>query len=327
MIGNMLRAAMIGAVAAAAITGPASAQTQLKVMVFPSYTNLPLFAAQTQGSFAKRGLAIEILNTPNSEVLRDGLAKGDHQIVHAGVDNAVAMAEVAKLDVAIVLGGDSGLNALYVQPEIKSYGDIRGKTVIVDAPDTAFALLLYKMLDVKGLKKGDYQVTPVGGTPLRIEAMLKDKGLVASMLNPPFSIRGERAGLKNLDSAVDVVGPYQSGAAWVMRSWGERNADTMVKYIQAYLEGLRWSLAPANKQAAIALLAERLKLPSDIVALTYDMAIDPKRGFAPDAKFDNEGFRNVLKLRAEILGQWGGQPPAPEKYLDFSYYQRALAGL
>jgi ABC-type nitrate/sulfonate/bicarbonate transport system substrate-binding protein len=326
MIGNMVRAATIVA-ATAAMTGTASAQTQLKVMVFPIFTNLPLFAAQSQGTFARRGLAVEILNTPNSDVLREGLAKGDHQIVHAGVDNAVAMAEVAKLDIAVVLGGDTGLNALYVQPEIGSYDDLRGKTVIVDAPETAFALLLYKMLDVKGLKKGDYQVKPVGGTPLRVDAMLKDKSLAASMLSPPFSIRGERGGLKNLGSAVDVIGPYQSGSAWVMRSWGERNADTLVKYIQAYVEGLRWALAPANKQAAIALLAERLKLPTDIAATTYDMAADPKRGFAADAAFDHEGFRNVLKLRAEILGQWGGRPPAPEKYLDFSYYQRALAGL
>lgn len=329
MIRSTRRQAVIGAAATAlaATTRAASAQTQLKVMVFPSFTNLPLFAAQAQGFFAKRGLAVEILNTPNSEVLREGLGKGDHQIVHAGVDNAVAMAEVAKLDIAVVLGGDSGLNALYVQPEIRGYDDLRGKTVIVDAPNTAFALLLYKMLDVKGLRKDDYQVKPVGGTPLRIEAMLKDKSLAASMLNPPFSIRGERAGLKSLGTAVDVIGPYQSGSAWVMRPWGQANADTLVKYIQAYLEGLRWGLAPANKQAAIALLAERLKLPADIVGITYEMAADPRRGLAPDAKFDLEGFRNVLKLRAEILGQWGGTPPAPDKYLDFSYYQRALADL
>ena len=45
-----------------------------------------------------------------------------------------------------------------MQPEIKSYEDIRGKTVVVDAPDTAFGLLLYKMLDVKGVKKGEYEV-------------------------------------------------------------------------------------------------------------------------------------------------------------------------
>ena len=27
------------------------------------------------------------------------------------------------------------------------------------------------------------------------------------------------------------------------------------------------------------------------------------------------------------LGTWGGTPPAPEKYLDLSYYQKAFAGL
>jgi hypothetical protein len=38
------------------------------------------------------------------------------------------------------------------------------------------------------------------------------------------------------------------------------------------------------------------------------------------------GFNNVLKLRAEIEGQWGGTPPPAEKYLDLSYYEKALAG-
>ena len=39
-------------------------------------------------------------------------------------------------------------------------------------------------------------------------------------------------------------------------------------------------------------------------------------GFAKDAQFDLEGFKNVLKLRAEVEGQWGGHPPALEKYYD-----------
>ena len=45
------------------------------------------------------------------------------------------------------------------------------------------------------------------------------------------------------------------------------------------------------------------------------------------ARLDMDGSRKVLKLRAEIEGQWGGTPPSPEKYLDLSYYERALAGL
>ena len=40
-----------------------------------------------------------------------------------------------------------------------------------------------------------------------------------------------------------------------------------------------------------------------------------------------EGFKNVLKLRAEIEGQWAGNPPPPEKYVDLSYYNRAVAGI
>jgi ABC-type nitrate/sulfonate/bicarbonate transport system substrate-binding protein len=248
MIGRKL-CALFAAAAAASVIGlgsPAQAQTKLKVMVFPSWSNLPLFAAEAQGSFAKRGLAVEVLNTPNSEVLREGLAKGDHQIVHAGVDNAVAQVEVAKVDVSIVLGGDGGLQQLFVQPEIKSYADLRGKTVIVDAPNTAFALLLYKMLEVNGLKKGDYQVKPVGGTSQRMQAMQNDKSNAAAILNPPFSLRAEKEGLKSLGSAFDVIGPYQSTGAWVLRSWGQANADTLVKYIQAYVEGMRWTLDPAQ---------------------------------------------------------------------------------
>ena len=328
MIRRRLTALMMGAfviAAARAAILPAHAETPLKVMVFPSWSSLPLYASQSKGFFAQHGLSVEILHTPNSDVLRDGLAKGDHQIVHAAVDNAVAMADVAKVDIAVIVGGDGGLNQLLVQPEIKSYEDLRGKTVVVDAPDTAFAILLYKMLDVGGLKKDDYKVKPVGGTPLRLDAMLKDKANAAAMLNPPFSIKAESEGLKSLGWAIDVVGPYQSGAAWVMRSWAQANRDTVVKYLQAYVEGMRWTMNPANRAEAGRILAERLKLPQDVASRAYDLASDQKQGFAKDAKFDAQGFRNVLKLRAELLGTWGGIPPSPEKYLDLSYYERALA--
>ena len=54
---------------------------------------------------------------------------------------------------------------------------------------------------------------------------------------------------------------------------------------------------------------------------------DAQKAYAVDARVDMEGFRNVLRLRADMLGTWGGKPPAPDKYLDLSYYDRALKGL
>ncbi len=329
MIGNAARMSVVGAVAGAAVMAmncTASAQTQLKVIVFPTLANLAQYAALSQGYYSKRGLAVELIGTPNSDETRDGLAQGRYQIAHGGVDNAVAQAETDKVDLFIFIGGNNGFNSLIVQPDIRSYEDLRGKTMAVDSPLTAFAILMYKMLDVKGLKRGDYTVKAVGGSPQRFQALSKDKTYAAAILNPPFTLQAQDAGLKDLGAAIDVVGPYQSDGGWVLRSWAKANEDTLVRYIQANIEGIRFALNPANKAAMTATIAERLKLPQDIAARSLQLVLDQK-GFATDAKFDMEGFRNVLKLRADLLGTWGGMPPAPEKYLDLSYYQRALAGL
>ena len=331
----IFKAVLLGA-ALAVLLAPAKAQTQsqaqppltqLTVMVFQGVQNLPLFAAQTRGFFGKRNLEVEIKIAPTSDEMRNGLAEGRYQIVHGAIDNAVAMAEVAKADIAVVVGGDNGWNQLIVQPEINAAADLRGKTVIVDAPNTAYALQLYDMLAQAGLKKGDYEVKVVGATFRRAQAIREDKMIAGTMLNPPFSVVAQKAGLKSLGSAVKIIGPYQATGGFVMRAWAKQNEDTLVKYLAAYVEGVRWALDPANKEHAIRLLMDRLKLAEDVATAAYTYAVDPAEGFAKDAKVDIEGFRNVLKLRAQHLGTWGGTPPAPEKYLDLSYYQKASAGL
>lgn len=312
-------------VAAAALFHPGVllAQTRLSVMVFPGMANLPIFAAQANGFFARRGLAVDVAYAPNSDALRNGLADGKFQIVHAAVDNAVAMIAVAKADATIVIGGDSGFQEMFVTPEIGSYADIRGKPVLVDAPNTAFAFLLYGMLKKNGLDKSDYQIKPIGGTPLRLKGM-EDKVGVTAMLMPPFSIQAAGAGLKSFGFAIRELGPYQATGGFVMRKWATANAETLVHYLQAYLDGLRWGLDPANKSAMIKLYADNLKLPDDVAEKTYEIAVTPGSGLAKDAQFDMDGFRRVLDLRAEFEG---GAPQPPEKFLDMSYYDAALKGM
>lgn len=314
-------AALAGALA---MTGAAQAQDDLKVMVFSGVQNMPIIVAQAKGFFTKRGLSVEVLNAPSSDALRNGLMEGKHQIVHGGVDNAVAMVEVAKADISILMGGDNGWNRFIVQGDTASIKDLRGKTVIVDAPTTSYAFQVYQVLKLHGLNKGDYEVRPVGGTPRRYEAIKSDKTAAASTLNPPFSILARRAGLKDMGEIVQMIGPYQATAAWVMKPWASANADALVRYIQAYVEGLRWTLDPANKAEATDLIAAQFKLEPEIAAESYAVAVDPKGGLAKDAKLDMEGLQNVLKLRAD----WSGVTPgAPDRYIDLSYYQKALSGL
>src|SRR5947208_2691889 len=77
----------------------------IKVVAFAGLTNFPIFAAQHKALFARHGIALDLQYTPNSRAQRDGLAKGDHQIIHTAADNSVAMVEIAKADAVIVTGG------------------------------------------------------------------------------------------------------------------------------------------------------------------------------------------------------------------------------
>ena len=201
----MFRILLTGAVMTLSLNA-AQAQTKLAVIVFPGVQNLPMFAAQAKGFFAKRDLSVDLKFTPNSDELRNGLAEGRYQIAHSAVDNAFALKDKANVDIAVVLGGDDSFNRLVVQPEISSLADLKGRTVAVDAVNTAYAFQLYEMLRQKGLNKGDYEVKAVGGTGQRLEALTKDKTYAAAMLNPPFSIRAEKAGLKAIDTAANALG-------------------------------------------------------------------------------------------------------------------------
>jgi ABC-type nitrate/sulfonate/bicarbonate transport system substrate-binding protein len=294
----------------------------LRVNVFPGAQNLPLYAALAQGMFARRGLNVDLQFTLNSNDQREGLAAGKFEIAHAAVDNAVAMVEGAGKDVIIVLGGDSSMNELFVQPDINAIADLRGKILLVDAPNTAYALQAKKILLNSGLKAGDYQLKIVGGTFVRYRALIENKEGAATILNVPFSIQARQKGGKSLGRTVDLLGPYQATGAFVMRTWATANAAALDQYIAAYIEGLRWALA--NRGESVALLVKWLKVPQDVAEQTYDALKEPGFGLTPEAKFDLEGFKKLLSLRAEIEGQWGGTPPPPDRYFDLSYYDRAI---
>jgi ABC-type nitrate/sulfonate/bicarbonate transport system substrate-binding protein len=318
-----LRCCMVAlALALIAYSGRADEAKLLRVNAFPNAKALPLHAGIANGIFEKHGLKIELHLTENSRSQRDGLAAGMFDIVHSAVDNALAMVEMGKHDVVIIAGGDSGMNEFFVQPEIKSFTDLRGRTLVVDAPDTAYALQAKKILLQHGLRAGlDYTVKPVGAGVFRFKAMAESKENAAAILNLPFTVQAEQLGMRSLGRTIDLLGPYQAAGAFVMRAWARENRGTLERYLAAYIEALRWVRDPKNRGANVGLLTDKLKISAREAERTYELLMDPRFGFTPDAKLDLAGFDNVLAMRAEIEG---GQPAPPQRYLDLGFYARAI---
>src|SRR5262249_57779374 len=99
-----------------------------------------------------------------------------------------------------------------------------------------------------------------GAGPFRFKAMLEDKGKGGGILNLPFTVQAEAAGMKSLGRTIDMLGAYQAAGAFTMRKWAEGNRDTLARYLAAYVESLRFVRDPANKAENIAILVDKLKL-------------------------------------------------------------------
>jgi hypothetical protein len=174
------------------------------------------------------------------------------------------------------------------------------------------------------LKEGvDYKLDPLGGSEARTKGLDTPAG-AATLLNPPWNFLAKERGAKSLGRTVDLFGPYQAQGVFVMRPWAAKNAPALERYLAAYIEGCRAAQDPSQRTLALQVLTRELKLTPQVAELTYTELMTRGSGLSKDCAFDMQGFRNVLALRAEIEGQWGGKAPDPARFIDLSLYNRAL---
>lgn len=298
---------------------------EIKICAYPTAKSLPLHVGMARGHFERFGVSVSVQFTDNSRAQRDSLASGASDVVHLAVDNAISMIEDDGQDIVIVTGGDSGMNELFVQPGISGIADLRGKRLVVDAPDTAYALQAIKILANHGLVAGrDYAIDAVGRGELRLKAMAASPDAAAAVLNPPYSFTAQDLGLKSLGNTVDLLGPYQASGAFVRRPWANANCVTLERYLAGYILSLRWVLDPANHAPCIEMLADRLNVSASIATRSYAALVDARHGFAPDALLDPIGLDNTIALRRETVGGSAAVARASADYVDLGFHSAAL---
>ena len=325
----------IFAVLACAATSLALAQAPapavpVRVIAFDGGWNLPVWAAQRQGFFEANGVSVQLSFTPNSAALVTGLYDGRYDVALATIDNFIAYQEgqgEAKLagepDFAVVMGGDGGFLSVVGGPGIKSFADLKGKTLSVDAMTTGLAFVLRELVARSGLPESDVTYARAGGTPLRYRDIVAGKH-DATLLRTPFELLAQERGLAILGTA-EGLGAYQGSVAAVRRSWATKNETALVGFIRGYRQGVAWVYDPANRAIAEALLvANNRDMTPPLAKKSYDLLLTAKGGLARDGALDMDGIRTVLQLRSKY-----GVPQKtltdPAKYVDESYLRAATA--
>ncbi len=325
---------LLAAAAAALASAPAMAQglTRAVINIFATENALAIWIAKDKGMFEKEGLDIEIFNTPSSGVQMQGLADGRFQFAETALDNIVAYQEgqgtapLSRTPDFFVFMGISQIELPFVTvPEIKTYAEVKGRTLAVDSLSTGFAFVLRKMLEKNGLGPNDYKFEAVGGTPARWAA-LKEKKHSGTLLALAFLPEARSLGFNHLGNSLDTLGRYQGIVTASSRSWAAQNEKAMIGFIRARLASNDWLYDPKNKDEAAKILLKYMpKLPPQTAPKLIDDLTSPKLGYFRKGEIDPLGTKVVLELRSQY-----GQPQKtlndPSKYIDNKYLDAALKG-
>lgn len=156
-----------------------------------------LVVGRAKGLFDAAGIAVDTRVTPNSTDQMRGLSNGAWPIVSTAFDNVLGWSGREGAEIVAVAQIAQGITLpVYVRPEIKTWEDLRGKPLAVDAIDTAYALVLRRILLEHGLEmeRGGYSLIAKGTTGQRLDSMIRSETF-AGVLNPPWDRKAEAEGM------------------------------------------------------------------------------------------------------------------------------------
>jgi len=304
----------------------------IRLMVFPGAFNWPIWVAQDRDLFAENGVSVQVEETPGSVVQWTSLAKGHSDLAITLMDNVVAYREgqgeapVTVPDAIAVMASDATvMPTLVTRPDIKSYADLKGQTLSVDAVLTGLALVLFGLLENGGLKREDYEVVRTGGVIQRFEG-LKRHEFAGALFNPPFSRQLEALGFRSLDTAASLMRNYQGHIVAARQSWAEENRKALVGFIRSLSGAIDWLYEPANRIDAFAIFQKHMPAGEpDAARIAYSVLFDPQTGFSRKGAVDLEGIAQIVRLRSRF-GIPTKKLGTPRTYFDPRYLEAAFEG-
>jgi len=303
----------------------------LRVIAFPGAPNLPVFAAMEFGFFADNGVSVDLSTTPSSVFQFEKFSACEFEIAMTAYDNVVAYSEGQgavevpdDFNIRVIMGATQIALSFVTQPDVKTYADIRGRTLALDALATGFAFVLYEMLVDGGLRPEDYTRVPVGATPKRWESVREGEH-AGTLTIEPFTSIANAQGFNVLDDSSRLYPNYQGGVVAVRTDWAAANSDAVRGYIKGYLKGLDWVLDLQNTEAASALLLKNMPaIKPGVVGAVMKSLLSPKSGLTPKGAILREGMKTVLELRS-AHGKAGTELTDIDKYLDLSFYNEVTS--
>jgi ABC-type nitrate/sulfonate/bicarbonate transport system substrate-binding protein len=274
-----------------------------------------------KGFFEQAGAKVELTFTGSTANTTQQVVAGGIELGNGSMDNYVRAVEAGAPIVAIAGEQTMPTYGLLGQPGIADVADLRGKLLIIGGAKDPTLFFIQQMLRPNGLSDGDYDLTFAGGTSDRFAA-LQAGAVAAALLTQPFDFAAERLGYRRLVSQWDYPIDYQFVAYGVRRDWAEAHQEALVRFLRGFGGAHRWLHDPRNRDEAIGLLSEAVKLQPEDASATYDLLITRLKVLAPNGRIAEKDVQGVLDSLV-ALGDMTSPTPPITKYLDNRYIEAA----
>ena len=233
------------------------------------------------------------------------------QDVLGGSDNVAILGETA-----------TPIYSLIAKPEIKSFADLKGKTIGLSLAVDTISISTRKLMGLNGIKEADIKVKELVGTPARADCLRKGE-CDAVPLGQPEDFLLIQQGYRRLGVSTDAMKNFQFIVSAVRRPWAEKNKDALVRYARALAAAYRYMREPAHREEVVAIVVDTTGSSAEIARQTLALYFDPDRGVVPkQGEIDVAGFNQVIQVMAEA-GELKAPLPPAERFIDLQYLKAA----
>jgi len=275
----------------------------------PSTSFLPLVVAQKKGFFEPENLQPELVQIrPAVAIPGLTLGSGDYTTV-LGSTIAARMRGVPLVITGVF--ADKPMDFLVGSKGIASPKDLKGKIIGISALGTATHFLTVRVLKAVGLDpEKDVTLRAVGDEGLRLQAL--STGLVqASLLGSQGVIEGEKAGLKVIVAAADVIESLPFAGVTTTLAKLKENPQQIKRVLRAGLRGLRY--VQDNKAGTVDVIQSWYRVEREIAASTYDLA---RKSFSANGEVNEKGILLSMEF-ARTSGKFEKEI-SPLEIIDFN---------
>lgn len=247
--------ALIAGIVAWGVAAPTGAAEKLRVgQVYVWLGDIPLYVAQEKGFYKAKGVDADLITFRGGGEVANALVGGSVDIAIGAIDHAIKMREKG-LDVSAVLVIQEKLGFTMFARKgagIKTVADLKGKVLSTSAPGSASDNYMRYLLVTNGLDPlKDVTIVAGGGNEGRIAALKQGSAAGGAVTEPATSlILSEGIGEVLHDG---TKWDYPFNVAIVKRDFLAKNREAVRAFVEATLEGSRYTRARPDEAEALAL--------------------------------------------------------------------------